>query len=266
MGAVSDTIEGVPEMLNEVTNDGREESQASEAPEADRPSQERVSDSPSGIIPGSVAGTATEDPATDDRGSPDSPGCPPEGKRDQPSPGHVYLIGVLDGCHKIGKTNNIHRRVPEVGAKLPVELQVVHAIPVSDMAWLESYLHLAFRHRRVRGEWFRLSDDEIAIIQSIPAADLVSDLPPAVIALHEQNWLVLHPPKKPKKIAAGGGKRVDGMMRIEVLFPPEVGKAVRRAAAAVGMGVGQWCAMIAARSVGITYIPPKKGRKKKSEK
>lgn len=100
--------------------------------------------------------------------------------------GYVYLIGPLEGCHKIGKANHVHKRLGQITTKLPVELRLVHSIPSGDPRWLESYLHTAFSHRRVRGEWFRLEGEEIAIIAAVPAADSPADLPPSLVALHDR--------------------------------------------------------------------------------
>lgn len=114
-------------------------------------------------------------------------GCSSEVERGQRS-GHVYLMGILDGCHKIGKTNNPERRVCELGAMLPIALQVVHLIATEAMDWLESYLHVAFAHCRVRGEWFRLSDAELDQLRRITEASSVKDLPAELVSLHAQNF------------------------------------------------------------------------------
>lgn len=113
--------------------------------------------------------------------------------------GHVYLIGTLDGCHKIGRSNDPRRRLAAFSPIMPVELRIVHNVVTADMGWLESYLHIAFAHRRTRGEWFRLDESEIGLIMSIPAADGRADLPPAVIALYEQN--------RPVKLEAARNQR-----------------------------------------------------------
>ncbi len=171
-----------------------EENHGEESTTVEGPPQERVHASVPEGIPSSIRGTEGEVGATvHSRGATGS-GCISQGKRDRTA-GHVYLIGVLEGCHKIGKSNNVNRRIPEFGAKLPVVLRVVHAIPTADMVWLESYLHMAFRHRRVRGEWFRLSEEEIGVIAAVCAADSDDDLPPALIALKKQNWTLIYQSK-----------------------------------------------------------------------
>lgn len=104
--------------------------------------------------------------------------------------GFVYLIGVVDGCHKIGRSKDPDGRLL-AWPILPVELTVRHRIATGRPQWLERYLHVAYKHRHVRGEWFRLDDEEIALIKSIPAADSEGDLPPAVIALYRSQRLTV---------------------------------------------------------------------------
>lgn len=50
--------------------------------------------------------------------------------------GYVYLIGVVDGCHKIGRSKDPDNRALMFGT-LPTELNVVHRIPTARQAWLE---------------------------------------------------------------------------------------------------------------------------------
>jgi hypothetical protein len=98
--------------------------------------------------------------------------------------GFVYVIGTLEGCHKIGRSNCPSRRSAEIGLLLPVPLSVVHKIATRDEAWLESYLHHAFGHRRVRGEWFRLTAEDLTLLNSLSAASVVNDIPESVRLMH----------------------------------------------------------------------------------
>jgi hypothetical protein len=96
----------------------------------------------------------------------------------------VYVIGPVDGCHKIGVATYPETRLDQLS--LPGNPHVVGAVSSGSATWLERYLHRAFAHRRSRGEWFRLDDSELALILSIPSADSEADLPPAIVALHGQ--------------------------------------------------------------------------------
>jgi hypothetical protein len=66
-------------------------------------------------------------------------------------------------------------------------LVLVATVPTADPVWLEWGLHMAFAHRRVKGEWFLLTGEEVALISAIPRADSEADIPPAVVALFLQN-------------------------------------------------------------------------------
>lgn len=88
----------------------------------------------------------------------------------------VYLVGVVDGCHKIGMSKNPRKRAEE-WAMLPSSPRIVHIIKTDFAEWLESYLHTAFADRRVRGEWFKLDRPEVKALKQIKRADFPVDLP-----------------------------------------------------------------------------------------
>ena len=98
--------------------------------------------------------------------------------------GYVYLIAAPEGLFKIGRSVNPARRLREVLCGSSGD-QLLTAIPSAEPGWLERYLHRAFSHRRVRREWFRLSEDEVGLILAIPAAARPEDIPPAVRSLHD---------------------------------------------------------------------------------
>lgn len=99
---------------------------------------------------------------------------------------------MLEGCHKIGRSIDPQGRVGTLGP-LPVELRVVHSIETRKPAWLEQFLHVAFHPRRVRGEWFRLSDADVSLISSVHAADGYTHLPVAIRDAHAENGWALIP-------------------------------------------------------------------------
>ena len=75
--------------------------------------------------------------------------------------GFVYLM-KSGKYHKIGKSNSVGRRAYEVGLQLPEAVTLVHEIETDDPAGIEQYWHRRFADRRTRGEWFRLTADDIA--------------------------------------------------------------------------------------------------------
>ncbi len=78
------------------------------------------------------------------------------------SVGFVYLMQHGSKReYKIGRTNNAIRREGELGIELPHGAQPVHVIETDDPAGIESYWHRRFEAKRLKGEWFALSADDV---------------------------------------------------------------------------------------------------------
>ena len=125
-------------------------------------------------------------------------------------------MGVLDGCHKIGRTGNPERRVTQVGAKLPAEVRVVHLIESVDPVWIESVLHIAFRHCRARGEWFRLTVEDVAALSAVARVDKPDDLPVTIRRRYDEHL------RGVLSESRTGGNRTLGTKQFNVELPTEL--------------------------------------------
>lgn len=80
--------------------------------------------------------------------------------RESTREGFVYLL--KSGAHyKIGRSENLEKRVKQVSVAMPEELTLEHAIRTDDPPGIEAYWHKRFAERRANGEWFRLDSADI---------------------------------------------------------------------------------------------------------
>lgn len=81
--------------------------------------------------------------------------------------GFVYLIQSPTGTYKIGRTVNPADRMKTFTVKLPFEVEYTCVIPADDMYYLERTLHAQFADKRVNGEWFKLSPEDVEYIKGL---------------------------------------------------------------------------------------------------
>lgn len=82
-------------------------------------------------------------------------------------PGYVYLIINSEGHYKIGKAKNAEDRITTLGVVLPFPVTPVHTIKTDDMTGLERELHTRFDSKRLAGEWFALTQEDVEYIKSL---------------------------------------------------------------------------------------------------
>ncbi len=88
---------------------------------------------------------------------------PPQGqgeRRKRDRRGIVYLLRV--GVHfKIGKSIVPKQRYGQLSIQLPEKPDLVHEIVTNDVDYTERHWHRRFVAKRMNGEWFQLSEEEV---------------------------------------------------------------------------------------------------------
>lgn len=80
--------------------------------------------------------------------------------------GYVYIAWLeTTPFYKIGKSKNPHARFSET-ITLPYEIVIIHCIRTNYMDWLEKELHAKFESKKARGEWYRLTPEDLDALQS----------------------------------------------------------------------------------------------------
>jgi len=78
--------------------------------------------------------------------------------------GYVYLIQSISGYCKIGSSRSVPNRARQLQCANPEPLTLVHQFPSANAQQEEFTLHARFADKRVRNEWFALTDEDIALI------------------------------------------------------------------------------------------------------
>jgi len=77
--------------------------------------------------------------------------------------GYVYLLNASNTNHyKIGVTKkDVNKRVKQLQTGNANEIIVINQYESDNYNKLEGWMHRKFSSRRVEGEWFELSDDDV---------------------------------------------------------------------------------------------------------
>jgi hypothetical protein len=74
--------------------------------------------------------------------------------------GMVYML-KHDNAYKIGKSIDPTRRYKEIRTQMPHSMEEIHTIATDDPSGIEAYWHNRFKDKRLKGEWFKLSTEDI---------------------------------------------------------------------------------------------------------
>lgn len=86
---------------------------------------------------------------------------------EQRTGGCVYILKTGRNLYKIGKTNDLQKRLAAYHTHLPILFRVIRQYGDVNIGSLEGSLHIVFQHKRVKGEWFELSTDDLQICDNI---------------------------------------------------------------------------------------------------
>lgn len=75
--------------------------------------------------------------------------------------GVVYFLRADNGLTKIGETKDLETRLKAISGSLLNETELLLYIESEDVRKLEEMFHEQFKDKRVKGEWFDLSDSDI---------------------------------------------------------------------------------------------------------
>lgn len=84
--------------------------------------------------------------------------------------GYVYVIRGSENRTKIGIATHLERRVRDLQRASSDHLKVVASVRLDNPRQVEKLLHRRYRHKRLHGEWFDLSDDEVEEIKKMLAS------------------------------------------------------------------------------------------------
>lgn len=86
--------------------------------------------------------------------------------------GYIYVIS-FSGYYKIGRSKHPVERVRQLlSVKFPIEPKLELSVEVPDAPFAEKTLHSVYHSKRVRGEWFNLTTEEIAgLSQTVASID-----------------------------------------------------------------------------------------------
>lgn len=79
--------------------------------------------------------------------------------------GYIYIIKSKGSdLYKVGVSNKPKRRIRDIAAVLPFEIEVVFTEHYSDVYSLEEIIHETIKINKVRKEWFNSYPDDMEVL------------------------------------------------------------------------------------------------------
>ena len=78
--------------------------------------------------------------------------------------GYIYIIQSAFGC-KIGKAINYMSRFSSIQSSCPIPLKLCKVYHINDPESTEKYIHNKLKDKKIKGEWFKLDDNDIKTIK-----------------------------------------------------------------------------------------------------
>lgn len=160
--------------------------------------------------------------------------------------GYVYLFKTSIGVYKIGQSIRPENRL-YLFQKLPFDIVMEHQFRSKKALIIEMALQSRFRDKHVRGEWYRLTDEDVTLIKTIRSCDSVGDLPKELI------------PKEPIQNSYLYVDMSGYEMRIKM-------RAIRKAAARLGLSASEYTLQAAMEKVYRDAKELPKGRHRRSSR
>ena len=88
----------------------------------------------------------------------------------------IYFV-ECNGVFKIGTTSNIKSRLSTMQTSNPTPIRLVHTIPVPityDHGEVERALHTIFESTYIRGEWYKINEQDIERIKLVSIDDILN--------------------------------------------------------------------------------------------
>lgn len=78
---------------------------------------------------------------------------------------YLYLMLAENGLVKIGIATHPQKRLGVINVASPIEVKLLDSFPDTSAFDSEQELHAMFKNKRVRGEWYSLAEEDIALIR-----------------------------------------------------------------------------------------------------